>query len=533
MRITPTTSEADRTTALAGALTALELERFADAAALCAPLIAACPEDFHALCLCGLAHGAMGRVDEAARLLHRAAVGRGGAAHPMFDLIALLRQTGRTGAIGRQIRAALVLDPGDPGLTRALAEWSYDAGEFQEAVTLLEENARRHPPGPSAMNLLALSLAALGRTQEAIRHLRTALARFDGEAGLWGNLGLLLKDEGQFADSIAAYDRAVALRPDDARIRVNRVVALLRAGRWAEAWPDYEWRLSLPEHAVRRPRLLRDANDVARRTILAVHEDGFGDTLHFARYLPILAARGARVIAAVPGPLAALIGGIDGVAGVCDPNEPWPAHDFYCPFFSLPRAFGTTPETIPCLALPSRGYLRANPAAAGFWRDRLGPKDTMRVGLVWAGQARPAAPGFAILDGRRSLTLAAFAPFASVPGVTFVSLQHGLRASENPPEGMRLIDPMGAVRDFAETAAIVANLDLVISVDTAVVHLAGGLGTPVFMLDRHDHCWRWLSGRDDSPWYPAMRIFRQPGFGDWATPIAAAVDALAALASGA
>jgi hypothetical protein len=220
---------------------------------------------------------------------------------------------------------------------------------------------------------------------------------------------------------------------------------------------------------------------------------------------------------------------VPGVAAVLQPDDTPPEHDYCCPFFSLPRVFETTPDSIPA-AIP---YLHADPALVAAWADRLKP-GRLRVGLVWAGQARPALRGFVTLDGRRSTTLATLAPLAAVPGVVFVSLQTGPAAAQarTPPPGMVLLDPMAEVKDFADTAAIIANLDLVISVDTAVVHLAGGMGKPVFLLDRYDHCWRWLSGRADSPWYPALRVFRQARIGEWAPVLQRVATALAAFASG-
>ncbi len=186
--------------------------------------------------------------------------------------------------------------------------------------------------------------------------------------------------------------------------------------------------------------------------------------------------------------------------------------------FSLPRAFGTTLDDDPVRdAVPLR--------RSGIGRGLGAPSSAggRRVGLVWAGQARPWLPGFSTLDARRSAGLASFAPLASVPGVRFISLQKGPPAAEagTPPPGLVLHDPMPEITDFADTAAIIANLDLVISVDTSVVHLAGALGKPVFLLDRYDNCWRWFSDRDDSPWYPRLRIFRQTGAGRLERPDAA------------
>jgi tetratricopeptide (TPR) repeat protein len=514
----------DRAAVLAKAIADLAANRFSRVTTRCAPLLTRQPGDMEARLLSGLAAGARGHAEHAARLLRDPALRRGNAEHPCRDLVGILHRVGRPEWIEPQYRACLLLAPDDAGLLGAFADHLYDHERGAEAVPLLLEARRLRPDLLSARNLLALALAAQGDTEAAIAELRAVVAHDPRRAASWANLGLLLKDDGRFEEALAAYDRALALTPDDAQIRVNRVVALLRAGRWADAWPDYEWRLNLAGHATRRPRLLPALSTLpglAGRTILAVHEDGFGDTLHFARYLPLLAARGARVVAAVPAPLERIMRTLPGLAAVHGPDAT-PPHDFYCPFFSLPRAFGTTPETIPA-PIP---YLRADPLLARVWHARL-PPGRVRVGLIWAGKARPTLPGFGILDGRRSLPLAALAPLAEVPGVTLVSLQYGPEAGQTPPPGMTLFDPMPEVTDFADTAAIIANLDLVISVDTAVVHLAGALGKPVFLLDRYDHCWRWLSGRADSPWYPALRIFRQTRIGDWSPVLREATAALA------
>jgi Flp pilus assembly protein TadD len=516
-----------RVAVLGKAVRDLAINRFASVTARCAPLLASDPYDTEALLLSGLAAGARGHREHAARLLHRAASDRGNAAHPFGDLAIILCRIGQQGQVEAQFQALYRIAPADASLLCAYGEFLYDSGQCEAAIVVLTEAQRLQPDAMPARNLLAMAYASLGQTEAAIAQLRDATRCDPSRAGTWANLGLLLKDDGQFDEALAAYEVALALTPDDAQIRVNRVVALLRAGRWAEAWPDYEWRLKLAEHADRRPRLLPALSRLAGldgSTILLVHEDGFGDTLHFARYLPLLAARGAKVVVSVPAPLSRIIRTVPGVTAVHGPDEKIPFHHYYCPFFSLPRAFETTPGSIPA----SPPWLHADPASAERWKARL-PSGRIRVGLVWAGQARPQLPGFATLDGRRSVTLATLAPLAAVPGVSFISLQHGPEATQarTPPPGMTLYDPMEAVTDFADTAAIVANLDLVVSVDTAVVHLAGGMGKPVFLLDRYDHCWRWLSGRGDSPWYPGLVIFRQARIGDWGPVLQRATAALA------
>jgi hypothetical protein len=213
---------------------------------------------------------------------------------------------------------------------------------------------------------------------------------------------------------------------------------------------------------------------------------------------------------------------VRGVAGVFTGDQPIPAFDYHSPFVSLPRVFASTVETI-----PHEPYLGVDQDLVRAWGARL-PGEGLRVGLVWAGQPRPQIPGFDVLDGRRSTALATLAPLAGVRNAHFVSLQMGPAADQlrSAAQGLALIDPMTEVADFADTAAIVANLDVVVSVDTSVVHLAGAMGRPVLMLDRYDNCWRWLSGRTDSPWYPHLRIFRQKRPGEWGPVVARVARAL-------
>jgi len=397
-------------------------------------------------------------------------------AHPRRDLGDVLAKLGRHAEAADQYRAALRASPDD------LAAW----------------------------HALGLSLAEHGDFAGAEHAFRRATWLDPGAAASWSNLGMMLKIAGRFDEAIAAHDRAVALAPDAAQIRLNRAIALLHMGRMAEAWGDYEARL-LVNHRARMlpgemlPRV--DDIDLTGRTVLVWHEEGFGDTIQFCRYVPALAARGARVLLAVPSPPVRLMRSLSG-AEVFDTRAPVPPYDFHCPAFSLPRAFGTTLETIPGEA----PYLAADPALVADWAQRL-PRHGLRVGVVWAGQARPWLPGFATVNARRSLDPEALRCLHEIAGVQLVSLQLG----HDGPDFM--LHPMRQVSDFADTAAVIANLDLVISVDTSVLHLAGALGKPVLLLDRVDNCWRWLTGREGSPWYPTLRILRQERVGDWTGPL--------------
>jgi hypothetical protein len=392
-------------------------------------------------------------------------------------------------------------------LRRLFAAFLLDRGAAVEAEGVLR-GALGSAAGHHAMGM---ALTEQAKFRDAIGHFREAAALDPVPSMAWANLGMVLKIEGRHEEALAAYDEAIARSPNDAAIRVNRMVALLHAGRWTEAWRDGDWRLRLSGYRGLPPdRLLPSPDAAADRTILLTHEEGFGDTLQFLRYAPLLAVRGARVLLRMPPPLMRIAARVPGIAAVLPDDTAPPDYDYHCPMVSLPCVFATTPDTIPF------GH---------YLREAGEPNAEPRVGLVWAGQARPWLPGFTALDARRSADAAVFAPLAAVSGVRFVSLQMG-EAAAHPPPGLPLSNPMTGVRDFADTAAIVAGLDLVVSVDTSVVHLAGAMGKPAFLLDRYDNCWRWLSGRTDSPWYPAMTIFRQDEPGDWALPVRRVVAAL-------
>jgi hypothetical protein len=315
----------------------------------------------------------------------------------------------------------------------------------------------------------------------------------------------------------AAARTALRLRPDMPDAQVNLAMVLLLTGHWAEAWPFYEARWQVGDLAMQRrafPQpLWTGAQPLAGRTILLHAEQGLGDTLQFCRYAPLVAAQGARVVLEVQPPLTRLLAGLEGVAQIVATGDPLPDFDLHCPLMSLPHAFATTPETIPA-PVP---YLAADPAQQKAWREVLADLPGPRVGLVWAGSARAWLPHATAIDRRRSMRLADMAPLAQVRGYSFVSLQLGPPAAQlaEPPAGLRIHDATTHLGDFADTAALVANLDLVIAVDTAVAHLAGALGRPVWLLNRFDTCWRWLLGRDDSPWYPGLRQFRRGAQEDW------------------
>ncbi|MGQ9370228.1 tetratricopeptide repeat protein [Azospirillum sp. ST 5-10] len=438
-----------------------------------------------------------------------------------------------------------------------------------EAETLYLRSLRVRPDYPDAHNNRACALLERGRLDVAARSLRRSVAACpdaaDSHANLaylgrleardrpghaaaealcrralrlnprhpvaLNNLGIIALDLGRLAEAETAFRAVLEVRPDDADAHFNLSLVLLKSGRLAEGWEEYEWRWRTRQLAA--PTLGRppwQGEDPAGRTILLHAEQGHGDTLHFVRYAPLLAARGARVVLLVQPALKRLVARLPGLAAVCGAGETLPAFDRHAPLMSLPRLFGTTLDSIPA-ACP---YLSAPAEAVARWEGRLPQDGRVRVGLVWSGDPRPGVVRANLTDRRRSVPLDAFAPFARIPGVRFVSLQKGAAAAQakTPPPGMDLVDWMDEAGDFADTAGLVERLDLVITVDTSVAHLAGGLGKPVWVLSRFDSCWRWLEGREDSPWYPTLRFFRQPAPGDWDGLFERVAGELAALAGG-
>ncbi len=333
------------------------------------------------------------------------------------------------------------------------------------------------------------------------------------------NLGVALAEQWRMPESLQAHELALALAPTDPETRCNRAMALLAAGDLAQGFAEFEQRWyieAMPPHGFQTPQWRGEPP--AGQTILLHDEGGFGDTLQFIRYAPMLAARGARVIARVQPPLLRLLKfSMPEIAAFIPNGAPLPPHDLHCPILSLPHAFATTLSTVP----GTTPYLRADPGETAKWQHRLAtrkPGSGPRIGLVWAGAARLGSRDFAAMDRRRSLPPEYLAPLTTIPNLNLISLQHG--PAPAPPPELNLLTPMSAMRDFADTAALVAALDLVITVDTAMAHLAGSLGKQVWLLTRHDACWRWLAHRQDTPWYPTMRIYRQPTPSAWPEVVA-------------
>ena len=424
----------------------------------------------------------------------------------------------------------LVLQPVHADACNNLGMVNLQRGRLAEA----EESFRRamvmQPDLSNSYSNLGMVLRMQGRIDESLAACRQALTLQPDSTGALMNLGNSLRDSGQVLEAISVVERALRLQKDMPGLHLNLGLYLLAVGRLEEGWREYEWRWQCPEYspverAYSRPRWRGEAAE--GKVLLLWAEQGFGDTLQFCRYAPLAAERGLRVVLTAQPGLVKLLKSLDGVETIVGQGSAVPDHDFQCPLMSLPMVFGTEVGSVPA-AVP---YLFAEEDAVLAWRERLSdaPSGSIKVGLVWAGRSRLHSPDLVATDRRRSISPEMFAPLLGVPGVRYYSLQKDGPAA--PPE-YNLIDLMAECGDFADTAALITNLDLVISVDTAVVHLAGALGKPVWVLNRFDSCWRWLQDREGSPWYPTLRLFTQHRPGEWESVIARVREELARFGSG-
>ncbi len=423
-------------------------------------------------------------------------------------------------------RLELAAAPDDPRLLGNLGGILNQLCRFAEAEAVLLRAVRLDPSCWTAWSNLGNTMVERQRYDDAIAAYSNALRLNPAHGPTLSNLGVALTARGLPGPALTFLDLAMACEPDNAETRCNRALALLAKGDWTEGFAEYEWRWrtrAKPPHPYRVP--LWAGERFEGRTLLLHDEGGFGDTLQFIRYAALAEARGGTVLLRVREPLVTLLSRLPGLDQVVAHDAELPAFDLHCPMFTLPHVFGTTPDTVP----DAEGYLWPDPARMATWRHRLdrdlppGRDRPRRIGLVWAGGPHPYARESALADRRRSIRLHDLAPLAdAAPDALFYSLQKGEASAEalSPPSGLRLIDHTGSIDSFDDTAALVSQLDLVIAVDTSTAHLAAALGRPVWMLSRYDQCWRWLTGRTDTPWYRTMRLYQQPTPFDWTSPIA-------------
>ncbi|MFQ5962995.1 MAG: tetratricopeptide repeat protein [Candidatus Scalinduaceae bacterium] len=383
--------------------------------------------------------------------------------------------------------------------------------KLDEAVLSFNQAITLKPDYADAYYNLGNAFIEQGKLDEAVNSYRNAISHNPGDAEMYYNLGNVLKEQGKLDEAVGNYRQAIKHKPDFADAHMNMSVALLLAGKLEEGWPEYEWRLCTKDDAPKNFKQPQwDGSPLNGQHILVHAEQGFGDTIHFVRYLPMVKAQGGYVLFECQRGLSKLLencAGIDEIVERTPDKETTNQFDVHVPLLSLPGIFGTTLDTIPS-DIP---YITVDPKLVDQWHMRLDHNNDFKIGIVWAGSPKHKK------DRYRSCSLADFVPLFNIPDLSFYGLQKGPASVDtlDPPKWVKLTNLGDELNDFADTAAVIANLELVISVDTAVAHLAGAIGKPVWNLLHSAPDWRWLLNRDDSSWYPSMRLFRQTQFYDW------------------
>lgn len=501
-----------------------------------------------------LEHHQAGRLDEAERAYRESLAEEPGRLAAHNNLGNVLRSAGRLAEAEACFREALALDPEFVEALFNLGATLQSLGRQQEASACFEQvlklllstayalsQERRfaeaadcyaralelQPDNAAVLVQAGAVLDALHRQDEALQHLRKAVALQPEDADAWFNLGIVLQGRNEFAAAIEAYDTALRITPENGEAALARALSRLSAGDYARGWPEYEVR-----HTGRfeYPRVVRPdlampmwrGEPLQGKRILLVGEQGFGDQIQFVRYAAVLAARGAVVDVAVDQRLLRLLQSAPGVrsALVAIQRDAF-EYDYWSLLMSVPLHVGTRVENVPA-PIP---YLKAPAAETDKWRERLRalPAGSLKVGLIWAGRDR---------RNVRTMQFSDLLPLAQVRGVGFVGMQFGETAAEpGAPAGFPRLQLGPEIGDFADHAALLANLDLLVSADTAAVHVAAALGKPVWVLSPSNADWRWMAEREDSPWYPTVKLYRQRQRGDWAPVVARVARDLQALAA--
>jgi Tfp pilus assembly protein PilF len=428
-----------------------------------------------------------------------------------------LQSAGRLAEAESACRDALKLQPEHPAILHLLGVILGRMGKFAESLDALGRAAKAQPNSAMIRQNFAFALKSNGRLDEAMREFQQVLELDPNLAPAHSNLGILLKDLGRPEEAKACYRRAIALKRDYADAHWNLALVLLRQGQFKEGWAEYEWRkhvrsaVPLPNFPM--PQWMGEPLD--GKTILLYPEQGLGDAIQFIRYAPMVAQRGGNVIVACPPTLRRIFEPSFEMARFIDFTGQFPPIDVQCSLVSLPLAFDTGLDSIPA-HIP---YLKTDSALVEKWSARLGNRDgRKRVGIAWAGN--PAHYN----DRNRSIALGELRALFELTDISFFSLQKERRSAEVLPAAV--MDFAGEFTDFAQTAALIENLDLVVAVDTSVAHLAAAIGKPTWVLLPFVTDWRWLLNREDSPWYPTMRLFRQSNAGSWKEPLETIVQSL-------
>jgi tetratricopeptide (TPR) repeat protein len=459
----------------------------------------------------GVAHQEQGRLAEAAARLHQAVRLRPDFAAAYTHLGIVCRDLKRPREAEACSRAVVRLQPQDAEAHNNLGVDLLDQHRLEEARDCFQRAVQLNPDYAEAQSNLGATLCHLGQLDEAAVCLRAALRLRPDLAVAANNLGNVYRALGRFEEALAGYAEALRVQPDYADPHWNAALVWLQRGDFDRGWPEYEWRWRLREFTARAATQPRwDGSPLAGRIILLYAEQGLGDTLQFIRYARLVKEQGATVLVECQKPLRRLLARCPGIDRLIVPGEPLPPHDVCAPLLSLPYHFQTRVETIPA-PVP---YLEADPGLVEQWRRELAALPGFKIGIAWKGSAEGDRQ-------QRSVPLAELAPLAALPGVQLVSLQKGPFSEQLAAVAgawpvidwsARLDETAGP---FMDTAAVMKSLDLVVTSDTAIPHLAGALGVPVWVALAQVPHWSWLLEREDCPWYPTMRLFRQERRGEW------------------
>jgi tetratricopeptide (TPR) repeat protein/glycosyltransferase involved in cell wall biosynthesis len=472
----------------------------------------------------GNALQAAGRYDDAIEC-YRHAVRHGGG-HPKIwlNLGNACRKIGKLPEAMEHYQRALDIDPNSAEALNNLANLFKEQGDYEKALPLYQKSTRLDPDNPDFHFNTGLLHHLQNHIDPALASYRKAVEIEPGYAEAWLNIGKIRHETHAFDQALNSYRKAIEINPDYAEARFNRSLTLLTIGELADGFREYEWRFECPKWQSVYPHLLQaprwDGSAFRGQRLLVFSEQGIGDTLQFIRYLPAVKALGGEVIFETLPELLTLLKdfkGVDGLAGLSMQKKAAETYDLQIPLMSLAALFCTDLASVPA-DVP---YIQADPAKVRCWSRKIGGAG-LKVGLVWAGKPEHEN------DHRRSCPLNQLKPLLQIRGVEFIGLQKGRAAGqmERLPRDLQFVNFGSSLNDFADTAAVIDCLDLVIAVDTAVAHLAGVMGKPVWLLLPYTPDWRWLMDRSDSPWYPTMRLFRQPGPDDWPAAVRTVCDAL-------
>lgn len=497
--------------------------RLEGARAALAQLVKLKPDDWSAHNALGAVLREMDQLDDAKAHIKRALALNPESVEARSNLGAVLRDEGRLDEARGCLEQAVALGPDHFDALNNLGTVLRRFGRLEEARLALEKALSLAPRSADALSNLGNVLADKGKLNDAVLCYERAIALHPNRSESYNNLGNALRDLGKPRDGLLCYERALTLQPEYADAHWNRSLVQLLLGNFSEGWRNYEWRNRRRKGGGRGfSQSQWHGEPLAAKRILLHAEQGLGDALQFLRYAPMVQAAGGAVLLEVPACLRTLAEEMPGVTGVIVKGDPLPEFDCHCPLMSLPLAFDTTLETIPAkmpyLSIPHRAKEKAEARA---W-----PEDGVRVGLVWCGSPVNSR------DRWRSIPLALFESLFALPNVRFFSLQVGSGSEQLSTMAVPITDLTATIEDMADTAALITHLDLILTVDTSVAHLAGALGRPVWVPLPFANDWRWLQDREDSPWYPSMRLFRQAEPGDWKSVIERVRTSLATLAKG-